>query len=401
MAIDPKDPRVQEFLRTEEEAKKKQAEKAGAAAETPEAPPGRTDPPKKEKEPKITGAEKKQHGPFKKTRAGVVLTKDEVKAIKAGRKKLRKELRQRGIRSKREFELTAGTLGLYFDKRRGFLLWFRRHWLGAMLGALLAMLAILFFMAVVTQIRGFFTINLSRGMFREGFTLSDTVGFEYPTTQLLAVPAQGVPCISINQIPENVDDIDGEHNDNYFAYTFYIRNEGDSTVDYAWRLHLNAESKNASTACWCIVFEDGEMRVYAKPGADGSVEALPAFGDNSRGFTRVPLLMSEESDQLQLITSRGALDYYRVVPESFVSDKVLVDGVQRGLHPDEVHKYTVVLWIEGDDPQCDDSLVGAYLGARMDFQLEGSSMDDAESGGLGGVLRSIWDNLRFWDSEPG
>ncbi len=398
MAIDPKDPRVQEFLRTEEEAKKKQAEKAGAAAETPKAPPGRTDPPKKEKEPKITGAEKKQHGPFKKTRAGVVLTKDEVKAIKAGRKKLRKELRQRGIRSKREFELTAGTLGLYFDKRRGFLLWFRRHWLGAMLGALLAMLAILFFMAIVTQIRGFFTINLSRGMFREGFTLSDTVGFEYPTTQLLAVPAEGVPCISINQIPENVDDIDGEHNDNYFAYTFYVRNEGDSTVDYVWQLHLNAESQNASTAVWCLLFEDGELGLYAKPTAEGEVEALPGFDDNSRGFTRIPVLMAEgESDWLQFIASRGAISYYRVVPEPFVSDKVMVEGIQREVHPADVHKYTVVLWVEGDDPQCDDSLVGAYLGARMDFQLAGSYIEDADSRGLGGTLRSIWDNLRFWD----
>ncbi|MBR6637425.1 MAG: hypothetical protein IKK96_01055, partial [Lachnospiraceae bacterium] len=59
------------------------------------------------KEPKITGEEKKQRRLlFKKKRGGVVLTRDEVKAIKAGRKKLRKELKAKGIKSKKEFELT-------------------------------------------------------------------------------------------------------------------------------------------------------------------------------------------------------------------------------------------------------------------------------------------------------
>ena len=106
-------------------------EKGGTAAGgTPpqgEAPRG-----EKEKEPKITGEEKKQHRLFKYRRAGVVLSEDEVKAIKAGRKKLRKEMRARGIRSKREFELTAGALGLYFDKSKwGLLLWLGRLARGA------------------------------------------------------------------------------------------------------------------------------------------------------------------------------------------------------------------------------------------------------------------------------
>ena len=73
---------------------------------------------KQQKEQKVTGAEKKQRGMFKKKRAGIVLTKDEVKQIKAGRKKLRRDMRKAGIKSKKEFELTASSMGLYFDKRK-------------------------------------------------------------------------------------------------------------------------------------------------------------------------------------------------------------------------------------------------------------------------------------------
>ena len=146
-------------------------------------------------------------------------------------------MRARGIRSKKEFELTASGLGLYFDKHRpALLLWLGRHWLAALLGALLAFLLVLLLFSMVQKMRGHFTINMSDEMFREGFTLSDTVGFENPTTQLFANPAVDVPCVSISQLPTNLDEIDGEHNDVYFAYTFYIRNEGESTVDYLWNL---------------------------------------------------------------------------------------------------------------------------------------------------------------------
>ncbi len=217
-----------------------------------------------EKAPKITGAEKKQRGFFKKKRAGVILSKDEVKAIKKGRKKLRKEMKARGIKSKREFELTASTLGLYFDKYNKVFPWLYNHWLGALLASLAAFLIILFLFSIIQYMRGHYTVNLSEEMFKEGFTLSDNKEFINPTTQLFATPADEVPCISISHIPTEIDQIDGEHNDTYFAYTYYIRNEGENTVDYTWNLNLTSESMGVAEAVWVLLFEDGELRIYAR-----------------------------------------------------------------------------------------------------------------------------------------
>ncbi|MBQ2867230.1 MAG: hypothetical protein IJE87_02540, partial [Firmicutes bacterium] len=60
---------------------------------------------------------KKQRRPIlKKKRTDEVLTRNQVKAIKKGRKMLRKEMKSRGIKSKEEFELMASSFGLYFDK---------------------------------------------------------------------------------------------------------------------------------------------------------------------------------------------------------------------------------------------------------------------------------------------
>ena len=332
---------------------------------------------------------------FKKKRAGVELSKEEVKAIKEGRKKLRKEMRARGIKEKREFEMTAGALGLYFDKKNGFLAWLFRHWLGMLLGLFLAFLAILFLFSAVQQMRGHYTVNLSRAMFREGFTLSETEGFENPTTQLFANPADEIPCISICHIPVDIDEIDGQHNDTYFAYTYYIRNEGESTVDYTWSLSINAESKELSEAAWVIMFEDGEMGIYAEANKEtGREEALPAFDDDTRGYVNIPIQeLAPDSDQFEIVAQQGQSTYWRVIPYTFLSENEVTTGEQTEVAPMDVHKYTVVMYLEGDDEQATDDKIGGRLGVEMSFRL--ATEEETEEGSIRKFLKQIFKGLEF------
>lgn len=335
---------------------------------------------------------KKQRRIFKRKRAGEVLTREQVAAIKAGRKLLRKEMKAQGIKKKSDFELTASSMGLYFDKRKflGLLWFFRGRGLWALLGALAALLAVLMIYASVTEMRGHFTINMSGKMFREGFTLSETEDFRNPTTHLFCEPAVDVPCISISSIPNNVDNFEGQHNDSYFAYTFWVRNEGESTVDYTWSMNLNSESLNLSQATWVMIFEDGEMIFYAEPDEEGRIEALPPFGDNSRGYLGAP--MSEHAKhpdrQYQLITTKGNVSYYRVIPEPYVSEDTVAEGIQTGVDPMEKHKYTVVIWLEGDDPDCTNDLIGGHVGMDFNFRLVEETEEEAK--------KSAWEE--FWSS---
>lgn len=346
---------------------------------------------------------KKQRRLFKKKRSGEVLTREQVKAIKLGRQKLRKELRAQGIKSRQEFELTASALGLYFDKNRfwGLLLWFfHGRGLWALLGAAALLMASLFLFSTITQIRGHFTINMSDGMFREGFVLSETVGFENPTTHLFCTPAEDVPCISISHLPNDLDEHDGQHNASYFAYTFYVRNEGESTVGYDWSINLNSESKKLSKAVWVMVFEDGEMSFYAKANENGEVEALPPFGDNSRGYIEKPLEQFAKSPQTQyeVIAQRSGYEYSRVIPISFESDDIICRGKQEDVYPMDVHKYTVVIWLEGDDPDCTDEMIGGHIG--MEFYMRLNS-EESETASANSSWKSSWDklweNLKFWE----
>lgn len=347
---------------------------------------------------------KKQRRIFKRKRAGEVLTREQVKAIKQGRRLLKKEMKEWDLKTKEDFELMATSMGLYFDKHP-FLAWlrwlFHGRGLWMLLGGLAALMAVLFGYSVVTQLQGHFTINMSTGLFREGFVLSDNVEFRNPTTNLFCTAAENVPCISISQIPLDIDTIDGQHNANYFAYTFYIRNEGDSTVGYDWYVRLNSESKDLSTATWVMIFEDGEMMLYAEMGEDGQPEAIPEYGDNTRGYMdlQLPGLARDPEAQFEEIAHNGYVSHYRVVPYPFATENIVARGRMESVEPQEVHKYTVVIWLEGDDPDCTDEMIGGHAG--MDFNFKMFTEEEESGVGEGGDRsldwETIWDNLIFWD----
>lgn len=348
---------------------------------------------------------KKQRRPiFKKRRAGEVLTREQVKAIKLGRKVLRKEMKAQGLKEKSDFELTASNMGLYFDKHR-FILWllwfFHGKGLATLLGLLALLMLALFAYSAVTQLQGHFTINMSDGMFQEGFVLSETADFANPTTHLFAIPAEGVPCISIAHLPEYLDTIDGPHNQTYFAYTFYCRNEGQSTVDYVWQVQLNSESQQLADACWVMIFEDGQMLFYARPDqTTGKPQALPAFGDDTKGYIQRPLEQFNKlpEEQYEIIKEGVGYDYNRVIPIPYLSDVVVAGGRMESVIPREIHKYTVVIWLEGDDPDCTDELIGGHVGMDFHFQLVSEEEGQADRGNrFFAHWDAFWANLKFWE----
>ncbi len=283
-------------------------------------------------------------------------------------------MRAAGQKSKKEFEIVASSLGLYFDKNKywALLKWFmiaRAGWL--LLAAALLLLGVLFGISYITQLRGHFTVSLSDKLFQEGFSLSDTRDFSVYTAHLFATPAAEIPCISMLDIPEDVDSYDGEHNGNYFAYTFYLKNEGDKAADYHWEVRLNSETKDLSKATWLMIFEDGAMTFYAEPNENGMTDAVPARDNNDVGLLWAPFFSAaaDPEGQYEIIKEVYGIKYWRIIPKPFVSEDVAAEGVRLGMQPGEMHKYTVVVWLEGNDPDCTDDLIGGHIGFEVYMSL--------------------------------
>lgn len=224
--------------------------------------------------------------------------------------------------------------------------------LNLLLLALLLAVAVLFIAAFMQEKMGNFTINLNRlELYRKGISISDTGDFKEATARLTASTVQDATNISIDDLPENVDEIEGNHNGkNYMAYTYYLRNAGKEDLGYIARITLDSCAKGAEQAVRVAVWRNGDRIVYAEPAADGSAE---------EGCT------------------------------NFVSDDVVCTYEESNFLVGNVDRYTIVIWMEGDDPEC----VDAIIGGSVEFSMHIDADYDDETNLLWKFVTDIKDTL--------
>ncbi len=319
------------------------------------------------------------------------LTRKEKKEIRIKRRALRKDLRKRGIKSREEFEIIARQLGLvYGDKDKPWVLpwWWRlgkffaglglKGWLGV-LGALFLFMTAVFGYAVLSNQKGNFTISINGDLLRLGFDLSDTEDFANPKVRLKSDILHEVNATSIEDLPDNLDDGEGSHNlDNVVVYTYWIRNAGEETVDYDWYLVLNSVTKQLNDAVWLMVFDEGKQTVYSAPIAEtGEAEHLS-------GYDSPPLYAQAANPDEQYYKNEDGAWGIKTTP--YLQERLVGMGTVEDFKPGDKHKYTVAIWVEGDDPECTNDIMGAHAGYAMKFTLKG---DD----------ENIFDDLIFDDME--
>lgn len=201
-----------------------------------------------------------------------------------------------------------------------------------LLGLLLAV-AVLFIAAFAQEKMGNFTINLNRlELYRKGISIADNGDFDGATARLVANTVQDATNISIDDIPTDVDGVDGGHNGkNYMAYTYYVRNAGKEDLGYIASITLDSCAKGAEKAVRIAVYQNGERIVYAAPADDGGTED-------------------------------GC--------ENFLSDKIVCQYENKDFLVGNVDRYTIVIWMEGDDPDCVDAIIGGSVQFSMSIDAD-------------------------------
>ncbi len=201
------------------------------------------------------------------------------------------------------------------------------------LAMLATLLALLYTWAALYKNTGSFTVQLNKfEMNQYGLTLSESRDLSHPNSYLNAKIAEDITNIAGETIPDNVDMIDGTHNgDNYIAYTFYLQNAGGTAVTYEHTLTVSNITNSLDEAIRVRLYTNGVPVTYAKTASDGSG---PEPGT-------------------QEFYSSAAIAHERV--EDF--------------KPGDVTKYTVVIWIEGNDPDCVDQLINGQLKVDMTMEI--------------------------------
>jgi len=229
------------------------------------------------------------------------------------------------------------------------------RWKLFLLGALLVVAA-LFIAAFLQEKSGNFTINLDRlELFRKGISISSDAEFTAPTARLAAKPLSDVTNISSADLPDDINFIDGDHSGkDYVAYTYYMRNAGKEDVNYKAVISLDSATKGAEYACRVAVWKNDNRIVYAMPALNGKPEPVPSPGCTN-----------------------------------FVDDVLVCEYTDMDFQVGNVDKYTVVIYLEGDDPEC----VDANVGGGLEFTMQIASASDDDTSLLDKFVQDIKDTL--------
>ena len=200
---------------------------------------------------------------------------------------------------------------------------------------LLIIISIIYLFLYIVFQGGRFTVTLDKNLSnRKSIFLSEDGNFKGKTRELHANTIDNMDNISIKWLPENLDtEATGAHNgENYIAYTFYVVNAGKETVNYWYEIDVDDTIKNVDEAIRIMIIRNGEEVVYAKKSAiDGKAE-------------------------------EGT--------KKFVSKTIAVLEQRKKLKANAKDRFTVVVWIEGDDPECTNALLGGEIKMHMDITEE-------------------------------
>ena len=183
---------------------------------------------------------------------------------------------------------------------------------------------------------GSFTVTVNKyDNVAHALTLSETPDFKDMTSRLNAASSQEITNISVMTLPLDLDNINGSHNgDNYMAYTFYCRNAGTESVTYEYELYIANMTLEIEDAVRIRLYVNGDYEDYAKTRNDGQ---------------------GAEPGTTEFLTEETIL--------------------RKELHltPGEYTKFTIVVWLEGDDPECVDTILGGVFKIDMNMSVLGEA----------------------------
>lgn len=191
------------------------------------------------------------------------------------------------------------------------------------------LLSVYLFAAIYKEV-GSFSISINKyEMVKYGLSLCETRDLSKPTSVLNMRIDQAITNIAEEDLPNNLGMIDGDHSGkNHLAYTFYLFNASDvDDINYEWQLKMSNIANGIDEAIRIRLYIDGVATKYAKTASDGS---------------------GPEPNTTE-----------------FYSTDVVAMGRRDSFSVGSVTKFTIVVWLEGTDPDCLDWIKGGKMYLEM------------------------------------
>lgn len=191
------------------------------------------------------------------------------------------------------------------------------------------------------QHAGNFVMTLDKKSFERGIVLSTSDEFLAPTPRLVANPVEDVKDVTYSWLKlDSVSKTNGDFYDpdyKYVAYTFYLKNNGTETVDVGYTIKITDLYRNIDEAIRVLLIEDDTVvKMYQKP--DNIVHNYP--NDMPEGI-------------------------------HFINNDTICNEIIENFRPNQIKKYSIIIWLEGEDPDCVDEIRGGMIKLNMKFTIAG------------------------------
>lgn len=207
---------------------------------------------------------------------------------------------------------------------------------------LLVIFVVLYFVYSVNR----FTISIDSNLRREkGIVIYEDLFERAEQRKLYATSISNMDNICMRAKADEFEKIHqdekgGTHNgDNYIAYSFYIENQGSVPVNYFYTIVIDDVIKEVDEAVRVIVYLNDEKNVYAK----------------LNGSTHEPEW--ECTPKTPLTTP-------------FYDENTVVLQERENFNVGDIDKFTILIFLEGDDEDCIDTIIGGEIKMHMEIREE-------------------------------
>lgn len=155
-----------------------------------------------------------------------------------------------------------------------------------------------------------------------------------PVARLNSKASERIRDMDGETLPPDVNKIDGEHNgENYIAYTYYLVNNGEKTLTYEYNLYIVNATNGVEKGVRVRLYENDTETTFARTRTDGKGP------------------------------EEGTVE--------FMGDTTIVRKQVSNFRPGDYTRFTIVIWIEGNDDDTTDDIIGGQFKVDMKVNIIG------------------------------
>lgn len=212
---------------------------------------------------------------------------------------------------------------------------------------------LLSFLTYYGQNSGNFVMSVDEDAFKRGIAISDSSTFETMNRWLTADPVEDVRDTTLQHIDLfeiiNAEGAYKETRSNYLAYTFFLRNVGSETTPVDYEVVITNQSKNIAEAIRVMIIVDGQV-AYDEQG-------IRYIECESKTMYQAP-------DKQDIVYKDYLQDFTLFKSTDIICNERIFD-----IRPEQTKKISVIMWLEGEDPECIETLASAKIKITMNLSI--------------------------------